>query len=105
PALACGTALHCSSPVTYMSALAEPAINPRPCARTIGAYEPAKRYALAVLIHLLLIMVWHYAVTIGNIPSFVMPTPEATARTLLVPSYRWAENSAVTAIEIFAGYF
>jgi NitT/TauT family transport system permease protein len=102
---ACGTGLQCNCPINSVSTPAAPAMNLRSWANVIGANEPAQRYALAVLMHLLLIVAWHYAVTIGNIPSFVMPTPEATAKTLLVPSYRWAENSAVTAVEIFAGYF
>src|ERR1051326_8940569 len=87
-----------------MSTPAEPAISRKPWPQTLAAYEPAQRYALAVLMHLLLIVVWHYAVTIGRIPAFVTPTPEAAIKTLFVPSDRWRENIAVTAVEIFAGY-
>ncbi len=65
---------------------------------------PAQRYGIAILSHLLLIVTWHYAVTIGKVPAFVMPTPLATIRTLLVPDYRWGENILATAAEIFGGY-
>ena len=33
-----------------------------------------------------------------------MPSPDETLHALLVPNYRWAENIAVTSVEIFGGY-
>src|SRR5216110_3384558 len=33
-----------------------------------------------------------------------MPSPYDTVHALVVPNYRWPENIAVTAVEIFAGY-
>lgn len=62
------------------------------------------RYALAVLSHLLLLAAWHFFVVLGKVPSFVMPSPYATVHALLVPNYRWLENTWVTAVEIFGGY-
>jgi len=62
------------------------------------------RYALAVLAHLLLVVAWHLFVVYGNVPAFVMPSPEATVKALTQPNYRWLENITVTAIEIFGGY-
>ena len=70
----------------------------------MGASQPLQRYALAVLSHLMLVAAWHYFVVLGNVPAFVMPTPYATVRALLVPNYRWLENVGVTGVEIFGGY-
>ena len=66
--------------------------------------ESLQRYSLAVVSHLLLVAAWHFFVVIGNVPKFVMPSPQATLNALLTPNYRWLENIAVTATEIFGGY-
>jgi NitT/TauT family transport system permease protein len=66
--------------------------------------EALHRYALAVVSHLLLVVAWHLFVTLGHVPKFVMPTPYDTIHALLVPNYRWFDNIAVTAAEIFGGY-
>src|SRR5437588_7687931 len=63
-----------------------------------------QRYALAVVSHLLLAAAWYFFVELGKVPSFVMPSPQATLNALLVPNYRWLENIAVTGAEIFGGY-
>src|SRR5262249_13987262 len=73
--------------------------------RLMGSSDQLQRYGLAVLSHLVLIAAWHLFVTLGNVPSFVMPSPWATVHALVVPNYRWAENIVATASEIFAGYF
>lgn len=69
-----------------------------------GSREAVQRYTWAVLSHVLLIVAWHFFVVIGKVPTFVMPSPYATAQALLVPQYRWLENIAVTSTEIFVGY-
>lgn len=66
--------------------------------------EQVQRYAIAVLSHVALVFAWHLYVTLGEVPSFVMPSPAATANALLQPNYRWIENIRITAFEIFAGY-
>ena len=66
--------------------------------------EALQRYSLAVISHLLLVAAWHFFVVIGKVPSFVLPSPQATLNALLVPNYRWLENITVTGIEIFGGY-
>jgi NitT/TauT family transport system permease protein len=67
--------------------------------------ESARRWGLAILVHVLLVLVWHYGIIIGQVPKFVMPTPLDTLNALIEPNYRWWENSVVTATEIFGGYF
>ena len=62
------------------------------------------RYAIAVLAHLLLVAAWHLFVVYGEVPAFVMPSPENTLKALTQPNYRWLENIYVTTIEIFGGY-
>jgi NitT/TauT family transport system permease protein len=66
--------------------------------------EALQRYSLAVISHLLLVGAWHFFVVIGKVPTFVMPSPQATLNALLVPNYRWLENIVVTGTEIFGGY-
>jgi NitT/TauT family transport system permease protein len=66
--------------------------------------DALQRYSLAVFSHLLLVVIWHYFVVLGNVPKFVMPSPLDTLNALLTPNYRWPENIAVTTVEIFGGY-
>jgi NitT/TauT family transport system permease protein len=65
----------------------------------------ASRWGFAVLAHLLLVLAWYLFVEIGQVPKFVMPSPRATLDALLNPDYGWWSNVAVTATEIFGGYF
>ena len=67
--------------------------------------ETAQRYTLAIVAHLALLLAWYLFVTLGNVPRFVMPSPGATLDALLQPNYGWWTNIAVTATEIFVGYF
>src|SRR5256886_6802989 len=62
------------------------------------------RWTLAVLAHLALLLAWYLFVRLGNVPKFVMPSPEATLDALLQPNYSWWTNIAVTGTEIFGGY-
>ena len=63
------------------------------------------RYILGVLAHLVLIAAWYVFVKLGNVPRFVMPSPEDTVRALFAGNYDWWRNIGVTATEIYAGYF
>jgi len=63
------------------------------------------RYILGVLAHLALIAAWYVFVKLGNVPRFVMPSPEDTIRALFAGNYDWWRNTAVTATEIYGGYF
>ena len=67
--------------------------------------SPAARWTFAVLAHLGLVLAWYLFVEIGRVPKFVMPSPQATLAALMVPDYAWGTNLAVTATEIFGGYF
>jgi len=67
--------------------------------------DAMSRYILGVLAHLALIAAWYMFVKLGNVPRFVMPSPEDTIRALFAGNYDWWRNTAVTATEIYGGYF
>lgn len=71
---------------------------------TSASSDVWSRYGYALLSHLLLLAVWQGAVVLGKVPSFVLPTPLDTLRTLGGPNYHWGENALATASEIFGGY-
>ncbi len=64
----------------------------------------ATRWAFAVLAHIGLVLAWYLFVEIGQVPKFVMPSPQATLDALMNPNYSWWTNIAVTGTEIFGGY-
>ncbi len=66
--------------------------------------DTPRRYTLAILAHVLLIAAWYLFVEIGKVPTFVMPSPQATLAALFSGSYRWVDNVMVTAVEIYGGY-
>lgn len=63
-----------------------------------------RRFGLAVLVHLLLVLGWHFFVVLGEVPHFVLPSPVDTVAALFKGDYRWTENILTTAGEIFGGY-
>ena len=67
--------------------------------------DTLKRYTLAVLAHIALVVVWYLFVKFGNVPKFVMPSPLETVEALFSGNYNWWSSITVTAIEIFGGYF
>lgn len=64
----------------------------------------ATRWTFAVLAHIGLVVAWYLFVEIGQVPKFVMPSPQATLDALMNPNYSWWTNIAVTGTEIFGGY-
>jgi len=53
----------------------------------------------------LAVAVWYLVVELGRIPAFILPSPIATFATLGNDRYDWWTNTAVTATEIFGGFF
>ena len=70
----------------------------------MNAGESAWRIGIAILAHVAVIVGWHLFVVLGEVPSFVMPTPWDTLQALIDPEYRWWPNVLVTGTEIFVGY-
>ena len=64
----------------------------------------ATRWTFAILSHIGLVVAWYLFVEIGQVPKFVMPSPQATLDALMNPNYSWWTNIAVTGTEIFGGY-
>jgi NitT/TauT family transport system permease protein len=64
-----------------------------------------RNWVLGILAHVALLAAWYLFVKLGNVPRFVMPSPQDTLNALLQPNYDWWRNIAVTGTEIFAGYF
>lgn len=60
--------------------------------------------ALAIAVHVAVILVWHFWVVLWDVPRYIMPTPLATVLTL-TEDYGWWRNTWVTAQEVFLGYF
>ena len=67
--------------------------------------DAVSRYILGVLAHLALIAAWYVFVKLGDVPRFVMPSPQDTMKALFAGNYDWWRNIGVTATEIYAGYF
>lgn len=65
---------------------------------------PLVRWTFAVLAHVGLVIAWYLFVELGQVPKFVMPSPQATLDALLNPNYGWWANIRVTGTEIFGGY-
>ncbi len=73
--------------------------------RAVERSDQTQRYLLAIASHLTLLLAWYLFVKFGNVPKFVMPSPEATFAALTDGNYNWWGNALVTGTEIFAGYF
>jgi len=63
-----------------------------------------QRISLGILSHVLFVVVWHFAVVLGDIPEFILPTPLAALESLSEPNYNWLHHTWVTTLEIFGGY-
>jgi NitT/TauT family transport system permease protein len=66
--------------------------------------ERWRGYALAIAVHVLVIIIWHLWVVLWEVPRYIMPTPLDTVLTL-TRDYGWWRNTLVTAQEVFLGYF
>jgi len=66
--------------------------------------DTARRWAAIVGVHLAVVLIWYLVVELGEIPKFVIASPGATFMSLF-DSYPWLDNTMITTIEIFGGYF
>lgn len=64
----------------------------------------SKGFALVLLVHLAVIVLWQVLVDALHVPKFVLPSPLATFATLSSPNYAWLSNLFVTAVEILGGF-
>lgn len=63
-----------------------------------------RRFWPAILAHLALLAAWQIAVSWGNVPTFILPTPMDTARTLGDAHYNWGKHVVSTSAEVYGGY-
>ena len=61
------------------------------------------RWKVAIAAHLAVILAWQLWVTLGDVPTYVMPSPLETLAAL-GEDYDWMHNTLVTAGEIVTGY-
>lgn len=66
--------------------------------------DTAQRWGAIIGVHLAVVVVWHLVVKLGEIPKFVIASPYATFMSLF-DTYPWFQNTLITTIEIFGGYF
>jgi NitT/TauT family transport system permease protein len=69
----------------------------------INIGDAARRWALIILVHLAVVVVWHYFVVWGEVPAYVMPTPGDTIMSIF-GEYNWLHNTMITAGEVYGGY-
>lgn len=69
-----------------------------------GASSPARSFAIILIVHLAVLVLWQVAVDAFHVPKFILPSPLATVQTLGTASYAWGANTLVTAIEILGGF-
>ena len=64
----------------------------------------ARSFAIILIVHLAVIVLWQVLVDAFQVPKFILPSPLATVATLGSPNYAWLSNLAVTAVEILGGF-
>lgn len=57
-----------------------------------------------IVSHALVILAWYLVVKFSDIPTYILPSPEATLQTLFQGNYSWGYNTLVSVVEIFGGY-
>jgi NitT/TauT family transport system permease protein len=66
--------------------------------------DTARRWAAIIGVHLAVVLIWYLVVKLWDIPKFVIASPSATFLSLF-DTYPWFQNTVITTIEIFGGYF
>ena len=66
--------------------------------------RPARSFAIILIVHLAVIVLWQVLVDAFQVPKFILPSPLATLATLGSAKYAWLSNLAVTAVEILGGF-
>ncbi len=62
-----------------------------------------RNWVVIIAIHLAVVLAWHLWVTVSEVPTYVMPTPEMTIMSL-AEDYNWVHNTLITMGEVFGGY-
>jgi len=71
----------------------------------LAAEQPQwQRWAWVAAVHLGGIALWEGVVRVFHVQKFVLPAPSQVLASLANPNLSWLSNTAVTALEVFAGY-
>ncbi len=71
---------------------------------TGGGARTSRNFAVILIVHLAVLVLWQVAVDAFHVPKFILPSPLATIKTLGTANYAWGANTLVTAIEILGGF-
>jgi len=64
------------------------------------------RWLLIIVMHLAVVLVWQAWIVLGDVESYIMPTPLDTFETLLRnQDYDWVGNTLITAASVFGGFW
>jgi NitT/TauT family transport system permease protein len=63
-----------------------------------------RKLTIIVLVHMAFVGIWWGAVILGDIPTYILPTPWESLQTLKVENFNWMMHFVATAQEIFGGY-
>jgi NitT/TauT family transport system permease protein len=66
--------------------------------------KSARSFAIILIVHLAVIVIWQIAVDVFRVPKFILPSPLAAVSTLAYAKYAWASNTLVTSAEILGGF-
>ena len=69
-----------------------------------GGISSARSFAIILIVHFAVIVLWQVLVDAFQVPKFILPSPLATLATLTSAKYAWLSNLAVTAVEILGGF-
>jgi NitT/TauT family transport system permease protein len=69
-----------------------------------GGISPTRSFAIILIVHFAVIVLWQVLVDAFQVPKFILPSPLATVATLTSAKYAWLSNLAVTAVEILGGF-
>jgi len=69
-----------------------------------GGGRSARSFAIILIAHLAVIVLWQIVVDAFHIPTFILPSPLETIATLGAAKYAWLQNLLVTAAEILGGF-
>jgi NitT/TauT family transport system permease protein len=64
----------------------------------------ARSFAIILIVHLAVILLWQFLVDAFQVPKFILPSPLAALSTLGYAKYAWGYNLLVTGVEILGGF-
>jgi NitT/TauT family transport system permease protein len=63
-----------------------------------------RKIAIIIAVHAAFVGFWWGAIILGDIPTYILPTPIEALQTLSVSNYNWMTHFIATTQEVFGGY-